>query len=463
MSDIAIRVENLGKAYRITRQQQGHRYKTLQEEILGLPKRVWDLARGQGDGRETVWALKDVSFEVKQGEVLGIIGRNGAGKSTLLKVLSRITEPSEGHAEVYGRVGSLLEVGTGFHPELTGRENVFLNGAILGMTRQEVKRKFDEIVDFAGVEQYIDTPVKRYSSGMQVRLAFSVAAHLEPEILLVDEVLAVGDAQFQKKSLGKMGEVTKEGRTVLFVSHNMAAIREMCKNGMWISDGGVVGYGKVEDVVAHYLDDLSVLAESTPLADRTDREGTQWLVFTDVGIYDSQGRTIEHVFTGQDVVFRLFYRSNREIEHALVDVAMHVKTSKGDMLTNPNSQDAGDWALRIWRHGFFECHWPRFQLRSGTYSVSVAVGVDQELVDRVHDAFRIHVEDGDYYGSGFLRGRAYGDIVVDNSWTSHSISCTADQRRADSSLQERRDNSVYLAQEEGNGSSATSGDRRVPG
>ena len=228
MSDIAIRVENLGKAYRITSQrQQGGRYKTLQEELLGVPGRLWNMARGYGDGRETVWALKDVSLEVREGEVVGIIGRNGAGKSTLLKILCGITEPTEGQATVYGRVGSLLEVGTGFHPELTGRENVFLNGAILGMRRQEVQRKFDQIVAFAGVEQYIDTPVKRYSSGMQVRLAFSVAAHLEPEILLVDEVLAVGDAEFQKKCLGKMGEVAGEGRTVVCVSHNMNAVKRI--------------------------------------------------------------------------------------------------------------------------------------------------------------------------------------------------------------------------------------------
>ena len=254
MSDIAIRVENLGKAYRITSQrQQGKRYKTLQEELLGVPGRLWNMARGYGDGRETVWALKDVSLEVREGEVVGIIGRNGAGKTTLLKILSRITEPTEGQATVYGRVGSLLEVGTGFHPELTGRENVFLNGAILGMTRQEVHRRFDEIVAFAEVEQYIDTPVKRYSSGMQVRLAFAVAAYLEPEILLVDEVLAVGDVEFQKKCLGKMQDVASQGRTVFFVSHNIPAITRLCQRTILLGEGRVLQDGPCHQVVSTYL------------------------------------------------------------------------------------------------------------------------------------------------------------------------------------------------------------------
>ena len=208
------------------------------------------------DSRSTdtdLWALRDVSFEVQRGEVVGIIGRNGAGKSTLLKILSRITEPTSGRAEIHGRVGSLLEVGTGFHPELTGRENIYLNGAILGMHRTEIERKFDEIVAFAEIERFLNTPVKRYSSGMYVRLAFAVAAHLEPEILIVDEVLAVGDAAFQKKCLGKMGDVAKEGRTVLFVSHNMAAVTQLCRRGFWLNDGHIVKIGLSQEVVESYL------------------------------------------------------------------------------------------------------------------------------------------------------------------------------------------------------------------
>jgi lipopolysaccharide transport system ATP-binding protein len=256
MSNLAISVENLSKSYRIAHQANGARYKTLREDLMQLPKRI--LSRFQRfssplSSSETFWALKDVSFEVKQGEVVGIIGRNGAGKSTLLKILSRITEPTSGQAKVYGRVGSLLEVGTGFHPELTGRENIFLNGAILGMRRTEIRDKFDEIVAFSEIEKFLDTPVKRYSSGMYVRLAFAVAANLDPEILLIDEVLAVGDAEFQKKCLGKMQEVSQGGRTILFVSHNMGAIASLCSRCFWLDHGSLALQGATTTVVNAYL------------------------------------------------------------------------------------------------------------------------------------------------------------------------------------------------------------------
>jgi lipopolysaccharide transport system ATP-binding protein len=259
VGDIAIRVEGLGKRYRIGASQAP--YRTLRETIVDAARapfrRLAAVARGEASrsAQDTIWALKDVSFEVKQGEVLGIIGRNGAGKSTLLKILSRITKPTEGHVELLGRVGSLLEVGTGFHPELTGRENIYLNGAILGMRRSEIARKFDEIVAFAEIEKFLDTPVKHYSSGMYVRLAFAVAAHLEPEILLVDEVLAVGDAAFQKKCLGKMGDVAQRGRTVLFVSHNMGAIHRLCPESMWIDLGTLRRFGPASEIIRTYLGD----------------------------------------------------------------------------------------------------------------------------------------------------------------------------------------------------------------
>ena len=284
MSPPVISVENLGKKYRIHHQQERQRYVALRDVLadkarsavrgpLSVVRRWWGKGRRKReDSRlnhaamsplpasnsplprsEDFWALKDVSFEVRQGEVMGIIGRNGAGKSTLLKILSRITEPTEGRVRIRGRVASLLEVGTGFHPELTGRENIFLNGAILGMTRAEIRRKFDEIVAFAEVEKFLDTPVKRYSSGMYVRLAFGVAAHLEPEILIVDEVLAVGDAQFQKKCLAKMGEVAHGGRTVLFVSHNMVAVRSLCSLGILLTAGRLKGIGPAADVVSAYV------------------------------------------------------------------------------------------------------------------------------------------------------------------------------------------------------------------
>ena len=261
MSDIAIKVENLSKRYRIGLKEElpdtfvGAATNFLRTPFQNL-RQLRRLTRFTGNGddpEDVIWALRDVSFEVERGEVVGIIGRNGAGKSTLLKILSRITHPTSGRVELNGRVSSLLEVGTGFHSELTGRENIYLNGTILGMTKAEVDRKFDEIVAFSGVEKFIDTPVKRYSSGMRVRLAFSVAAHLDPEILLIDEVLAVGDAGFQKKCLGKMGEVAGEGRTVLFVSHNMIALQSLCERAVWLNEGELVEDGYSQDVVADYL------------------------------------------------------------------------------------------------------------------------------------------------------------------------------------------------------------------
>jgi lipopolysaccharide transport system ATP-binding protein len=259
-SDVVIRAEGLGKKYLIGH-QSNERYTALRDVMAqtarNFGRTARDLLRGQalvvGDEVEEFWALKDVSFEIKRGDVVGIIGRNGAGKSTLLKVFSRITEPSEGRVEIKGRVASLLEVGTGFHPELTGRENVYLNGAILGMRRAEIKGKFDEIVAFAEVEKFLDTPVKRYSSGMYVRLAFAVAAHLEPEILIVDEVLAVGDAEFQRKCLGKMDSVSKNGRTVIFVTHNMAIVNQMCRQTIWLNQGSINQIGVSHEVVSRYM------------------------------------------------------------------------------------------------------------------------------------------------------------------------------------------------------------------
>jgi lipopolysaccharide transport system ATP-binding protein len=272
--DIVIKAEGLGKKYTIGHEAQRGRYVALRDVLaqraVDFCRKTRDLLQGkpiiQGQDLEEVWALKDVSLEIERGASIGIIGRNGAGKSTLLKILSRITEPSAGRVTIKGRVASLLEVGTGFHPELTGRENIYLNGAILGMTRREIKRKFDEIVAFAEVEKFLDTPVKHYSSGMYVRLAFAVAAHLEPEILVVDEVLAVGDAAFQKKCLGKMGEVAKEGRTVLFVSHNMVAIRQLCERAVILGSGRVVGEGTSADMVRHYLEGLAKAESSQTLA-----------------------------------------------------------------------------------------------------------------------------------------------------------------------------------------------------
>ena len=306
MSELAISVENLGKQYRVgaaakTTDRFGER---LVEALSSPIRRAGKILRGQASGAsdldQTFWALRDLTFEIKQGEVVGIIGRNGAGKSTLLKILSRITEPTEGYADLYGRVGSLLEVGSGFHPELTGRENVYLNGGILGMGRQEITRKFDEIVAFAEIDQFIDTPVKHYSSGMYVRLAFSVAAHLESEILLVDEVLAVGDIAFQKKCLGKMEGVADQGRTVLFVSHNMSLIQTLCQRGILIEDGKVTVDSSVSHAANTYIEGLEVASMVSPV-DRVDREGSGDTKLTSVTIEAGGNQGVSTPTSGEPV------------------------------------------------------------------------------------------------------------------------------------------------------------------
>lgn len=297
MSDIAIKVENLSKLYHIGEGGSGrYRYKSLRD-VLSNPLRR--LAKSRSD--DTIWALKDVSFDIKQGEVVGIIGRNGAGKSTLLKILSRITEPTKGHAEIHGRIGSLLEVGTGFHPELTGRENIFLNGAILGMKRAEIIKQFNAIVAFAEVEKFIDTPVKHYSSGMYVRLAFAVAAHLEPEILIVDEVLAVGDAQFQKKCLGKMEQVAKKGRTVLFVSHNMNAIHDLCNRCILIDEGQLMRDGNPQEVTRDYI--LNLTSRKSLAAFRM-KAGEPPLEICEVAMVD------HHIMVGDKIRVRFRVKSH---------------------------------------------------------------------------------------------------------------------------------------------------------
>ena len=312
MSDTAISIQGISKSYQIARALGTQPYRTLQEEVIALPRNLWKRVRGRADSLDTFWALRDVSFEAKQGEVVGLIGRNGAGKSTLLKILSRITPPSSGRADIYGRVGALLEVGTGFHLELTGRENIFLSGAILGMRKSEIAARFDEIVAFAEVQQFIDTPTKRYSSGMFTRLAFAVAAHLEPEILFVDEVLAVGDAAFQKKCLGKMEDVSAQGRTVFFVSHNTQAIRQLCTRCVLLEHGSVAADGPTDETLAIYnrhLRELKVDAE-TGINNPENRRGSGAVRFTAVSVEDLSGAERYTFEMGETVRFRLSFCAN---------------------------------------------------------------------------------------------------------------------------------------------------------
>jgi lipopolysaccharide transport system ATP-binding protein len=332
MSDVAVEVRDLAKSYRLGERDVLHG--TLREAISSAAARALHRARRGRSERETLWALDHVSFDVRRGEVLGIVGRNGAGKTTLLKLLSGITDPTHGEARIWGRVGSLLEVGTGFHGDLTGRENIFLNGAILGMRRREIERKFDEIVAFAEVERFIDTPVKRYSSGMYLRLAFAVAAHLEPEILIVDEVLAVGDAAFQRKCLGKMGEVSGEGRTVLLVSHNMSAITSLASRCLWLDAGTVRALGDTEQVVGEYLseDFVSQVPGYADLADEGLRRGetkrTEGAVrFDHVRLRDKDGETSNVFFSGDPLRIDLGLRSLTEADR--LELLVVVKTLEG--------------------------------------------------------------------------------------------------------------------------------------
>jgi lipopolysaccharide transport system ATP-binding protein len=390
MSEIAISVENLSKKYQIGRAKQRH--DTLRDALVAGLRAPFQHRRRNGSPPEddTIWALKDVSFEVKQGEVVGVIGRNGAGKSTLLKILSQITEPTSGLAILTGRVGSLLEVGTGFHQELTGRENIYLSGAILGMRRSEIDGRFDQIVDFSGVEKFIDTPVKRYSSGMTVRLGFAVAAHLEPEILLVDEVLAVGDAAFQKKCLGKMGDVARQGRTVLFVSHNMSAVQELCSRGILIVNGYSHFDGQVQDAIAVYLG-LIEDNSSTEVALRTDRRGSGQARLTGVEVRQDRIDGNSVLQTGQPAKFIFHYSGYTTRLSCVFTIYDHLGRH---VLVFDSRQQNVNAAPDTADNRAFICNLEELLLLPGHYRINVALLQGNETQDHVEGAATFNVEEG---------------------------------------------------------------------
>lgn len=358
------------------------------------------------------WALRDINLEVKEGEVLGIIGKNGAGKSTLLKILSRVTAPTRGSIKVKGRIASLLEVGTGFHPELTGRENIYLNGAILGMTKLEVKRKLEEIIEFSGVEQYIDTPVKRYSSGMRVRLAFSVAAHLDPEILVIDEVLAVGDAEFQKKCLGKMNEVARAGKTVLFVSHNMASIQNLCGRGVLLESGKVRIDSSVEETIAKYLEQVQKDSATVNLCDREDRGGNGEFRFQKIEFQDFYSdNLLTSILSGGKVKISISYSSKKNIEG--VNIAIAFFNSSGSFMCSCSSRVIGKNFNIKSGDGSIYCIMNRFPLAGGRYSYKIYAGFNNVTLDKVNDAGEISVVSGDFYGTGMLPPTNRPGVLVD--------------------------------------------------
>ncbi len=418
MSDIAISVENLSKQYHIGSLKRSETFaEAALHTMTGPVRRTLKLLRGQYSGAaeldDTFWALKDISFQVGEGEVVGIIGRNGAGKSTLLKLLSRITYPTIGRIKIYGRVGSLLEVGTGFHPELTGRENVYLNGAILGMNKAEIARKFDAIIAFSGVERFIDTPVKHYSSGMSVRLAFAVAAHLEPDILLIDEVLAVGDAEFQQKCLGRMGDIAEGGRTILFVSHNMAAIQHLCQRCILLENGHITFAGATNEVIAIYLSNLHQAA-ITIFEDRRQQppEAEAW--YTGVEFRLSNGERTEAAISGQDLDIVLTYRAQSPGKPLNFFVGIY--NSIGEKILHLGTPYTGNMPSSLPTEGTLVCHLPRLPLPEGRYYLNLSLHSGTQRVDLIPNVAFLNVQAGDFFGTGKVPPARENKVLIDYSW-----------------------------------------------
>lgn len=417
-SDVVIRTEHLGKRYRLGERAA---YSTLRESLrhwVSEPVRRWMSrdARAVRPGESHVWALRDLDMEVARGEAVGIIGRNGAGKSTLLKLLTRITRPTAGRFTLLGRVGSLLEVGAGFHPELTGRENVFLNGAILGMTRREILAKFDSIAQFSGVEEFLDTPVKRYSSGMRVRLAFAVAAHLEPDLLIIDEVLAVGDADFQKKCLGKMDEVTRGGRTVLFVSHNTAAVSQLCSKGLVLSHGRNVFWGEADDAIRYYLTSGAAGSEArVDLRDAPRWPGAKAKILTWACTEREDGIESSEFNTGQTMVVRIGYEVERSLK---AYCQINVTDLLGERLLTIRSCHAGRTLDLPAGAGSIVCRLDDIRLLSGEYTLSLEFGSQEGFanwLDYVPDALRVRIQLGSYLG-GAEPVRAQARFAQRSQW-----------------------------------------------
>ncbi len=423
-SIVVIRAEGLGKLYKIGHSRQAP--DTLRDALTLGARRIGSavskslshrrLSRPVADGRardESVWALRGLDLEVHQGEVMGVIGANGAGKSTLLRILARITQPTEGKAVILGRLGSLLEVGTGFHPELSGRENIYLNGAILGMRRKEIAERFDEIVEFAGIGKFLDTPVKRYSSGMYVRLAFAVAAHLDPDILLVDEVLAVGDMAFQEKCLGKMHGLARSGRTILFVSHNMAAIQALCTRAILLSEGRLCTAGDPREVVSAYV---AAVQAHGPRRTTPRSEGDEGIIgrLTDVHLESADGQRISTALSGAPVVVAVAYTANRS--GLRLDVGIGLYTALGEKLLHFSTRYSAIPPSCWPPHGTVRCHIPRLPLPQGSYRINVTLRDKGQLLDRLDGAATLYVQAGDYYNTGRIPPPTETKVLVDHTW-----------------------------------------------
>jgi len=422
MGELAIVVDNLGKRYRLGQKQAG--YDTFREVIMGAIgaplRQIRKLASADCNESKAkdswMWALKEVSFTVNQGEVVGIIGRNGAGKSTLLKILSQITEPTEGSVAIYGRVGSLLEVGTGFHPELTGRENIYLNGAILGMKKREIDSKFDEIVDFSGVEKFIDTAVKHYSSGMYLRLAFAVAAHLRVEILFVDEVLAVGDAEFQKKCLDKMGTISRDGRTVLFVSHNLAAVESLCASCILLENGRIQQIGAPSSVIASYLE--AAFVNDIDLRERKDRKGNRQVLVSGLSIHGDEASYRAAVRSAGTAVFDVLYEKKAGKEKADIMVLIGLYDFYGRGVSFLSNKFTGHpLEIAEGEQGCFRCVIRKLPLVPGKYYVNIAIHDGPNLCDWIQQAGSFVVEEGNFFNAALPPdNRHVGGVYIEHEW-----------------------------------------------
>jgi len=419
MSKTVISVENLSKSYRLGQIGTGtltNDLKVWAAKIRGKPNpmlKIGQTDHGNLDG-ETLWALNDITFQVEQGEVLGVIGRNGAGKSTLLKILSRVTAPTNGCVKVKGRIASLLEVGTGFHPDLTGRENIYLNGAILGMSKEEVKRKFDEIVAFAETEQFIDTPVKRYSSGMYVRLAFAVAAHLEAEILLVDEVLAVGDAEFQKKCLGKMGDVaTQEGRTVLFVSHNMAAVERLCPKCEYLKNGKIEFLGDTNKGIELYIGEAPLMNDKKIVNDYRLKSSNLSLI-NDIKFFSIENIQKNKFKIEEDIIIELELSNILSIDQKpIVGIGVsNWRDVRIFTLMSYNGRNESDWI----KCNIIRCRIPNNNLMPGNYSLKISVNLKGEQKDVIQNYPSFEVIQNDFFKSGKLPNNSQGVVIRDSIW-----------------------------------------------
>ncbi|MDQ3020502.1 MAG: ABC transporter ATP-binding protein [Bacteroidota bacterium] len=423
MSNV-IEIQNLSKVYRlgiVTSRSLANDMTRYFAKVRGKEDPFLKVAevntRNKKGNSDYVWALKNINFSVKSGEILGIIGRNGAGKSTLLKILSRVTSPTSGSIKVKGRIASLLEVGTGFHTELTGRENIYLNGSVLGMNRNEIKRKFDAIVDFSGVERYIDTPVKRYSSGMHVRLAFAVAAHLEPEILIVDEVLAVGDAEFQKKCLGKIHDVSsKEGRTVLFVSHNMAVLSNLC-TAVIVLKNGIMDFpkGDTKDGIQYYLTERKEKAKIS-LKDRDDRKGEGKIRLTHFELLNSDDIYLENTISGQLIKFKIHYECINNPNPKNISTALSITRSDGFLVTVLSNEISSAKFSSIPQKGSIICSLEKLPLTSGNYLINLIVHQNDIVQDWIQEAFSFNVEDGDFYNTGRIIPTSHRSILLEQKW-----------------------------------------------